>query len=143
MKKKTVSAYDRFRNVLGILFVGFIIFTAVMVLIIKDTAKCIIIVGIVGGILFLVSLLMSLLIVAGEYDKRSIKILNLSFEKIDDGMNKLMEASPDIFVKCSYINTFVFNTYDNHYYEIYAKDDIKWMRDIGVENPIERLYYGY
>lgn len=141
-KKKTTDAYARFRLVLAILFAAYIIFTIIMVMTVSNRQLCMIILGIVGLILFFGSLVTSLIFVAGESDKNSIRIIELNFSRVDEGMNKLKDLYPFIFDRGNYINTYIFNTNDSHFYELYTKDDIKWMRDIGTRNPKERYYYG-
>ena len=75
---------------------------------------------------------------SGDMDRKSIRILCIEFTEIDECMKKLMELESDIFSSYRYIGTYIFNASNNHYYELYIKDDIKWARDIGTLHPIMR-----
>lgn len=65
----------------------------------------------------------------------SIKIMRIEFNSIEECMNKL---DRDIFQTLEYLEAFVYNPNDECYYQLYKKDEIHWMRNIGKENPIER-----
>lgn len=119
-----------------ILIILFCLLIAILTLIIRIKKSAI---GIVVLIAILIGVtVFTLVFASSEYDKNSIRIIRLNFTRIDRGMGELNELYPFIFTKGNYINTYIFNTYNNHYYELYKKDDIKWMRDIGITNPKER-----
>ena len=141
-KKKKMSIYDKYRLALILLATIYIIFIAVMLSIVDNKDAFVISAFIVGvGIVF-VALMFGLIIVAGDSDKNSIRILEMDFDRVDTGVKQLQDFLPDVFTNCNYINTYVYNRHDKCYYQIYIKDDIKWMRNIGKINPREKYYYG-
>lgn len=141
-KKKKMSIYDKYRLVLISLGILYIIFMAIMLLIVDNKDTFFITAFILGIIIVLASLMFGLTIVAGEADKNSIRILEMDFDRIDTGMRQLQDIMPNVFKNYNYINTYVYNLHDKCYYQIYTKDDIKWMRNIGMINPREKYYYG-
>lgn len=141
-KKKKMDVYKRYRLMLILLAIIYIVFMAIMLLLVDNKDIFFTIGFIVGAGVVLVSLLFGLIIVAGEADKNAIRILELDFDRVDAGMKQLLDIMPAIFINCNYINTYVYNLHDRCYYQIYVKDEIKWMRNIGKVNPREKYYYG-
>jgi len=125
-----------------ILFVAimYILFSILVILAILKDAK-----HLCGPIimLYIMTLILGVFMIglcpfSGGIDRKSIRILCIEFAEIDECMKKLMELEPDIFINCRYMNTYIFNPLNYHYYELYTKGDIKWARDIGTLHPIMR-----
>lgn len=95
------------------------------------------------SLLFVFGFIISFILIGCIFKSKDVDktIAVLRFEKIDDGMTMLQEVWPNIFSNGDYKNMYVLNAYNDHYYEIYKKDEIKWMRDIGTKNPIEGDIY--
>ena len=141
-KRKKMSIYDKYRLVLISLAAIYIIFIAVMLSIVDNKDAFFVTAFIVGVVIVFISLIFGLIVIAGESDKNSIRILEMDFDRVDTGMKQLQDFMPGIFINYNYINTYVYNRHDKCYYQIYTKDDIKWMRNIGRINPREKYYYG-
>ena len=141
-KRKKMSIYDKYRLVLISLAAIYIIFIAVMLSIVDNKDAFFVTAFIVGVVIVFISLIFGLIVIAGESDKNSIRILEMDFDRVDTGMKQLQDFMPGIFINYNYINTYVYNRHDKCYYQIYTKDDIKWMRNIGKINPREKYYYG-
>lgn len=137
-KRKKIDVYKGYRIALILLAALYIVFVGIMTLIVEDVDAFFIVAGIVKTSVVLIALMFGLIIVAGESDKNAIRILKLDFDRVDMGMKQLQDVMPDVFMNCNYINTYVYNVHDNCYYQIYTKDEIKWMRNIGKVNPREK-----
>lgn len=137
-KRKKIDVYKGYRIALILLAALYIVFVGIMTLLVEDADAFFITAGIVGTSVVLIALMFGLIIVAGESDKNSIRILKLDFDRVDMGMKQLQDIMPDVFMNFNYINTYVYNVHDKCYYQIYTKDEIKWMRNIGRINPRER-----
>lgn len=142
-RKKKNDVYKGYKITIISLAIVYTIFIAIMTLLVEDKDIFFTICGILGLCIVLVSLLFGLTIFSGESDKNSIRILELDFDDIATGMDQLLNIMPTVFTHCNHINTYVYNLHDKCYYEIYIKDEIKWMRNIGARNPREKYYYGF
>lgn len=116
----------------------FIIFAIIMALIVKDVIKCILVITVTGAMVILEIFIFSLVIVAGESDRNSIKIFTFEFRTTEEAIIKIQEIEPNIFDNCNYINTYILNTYNNCYYEISIRNGMKLIRNIGCTSPKER-----
>lgn len=141
MQKKKINTYRWYKITLISLVAIYIIFAAIMLLFINNINGFFIIAAIMGLCIILVAVLFGLFIASGVSEKNSIRIIELCFDRDDIGVKQLMEIVPTIFINHNYINTYLYNLHDRCYYEIYVKDEIRWIRNIGKRNPKEKYYY--
>ena len=135
--KKKVNTYNGYKIALEILFIIYIAFVVIMMST-ADNVDTIFIISIVVGLIIVFGILLfGLTVVAGDSDKNSIRILTLNFDNTDVGMKQLLNMEPTIYTYYDYIYTYVYNIHDKCYYELYVKDEIRWMRNIGTINPRE------
>ena len=142
-RKNKIDLYRGYKITLISLVAIYIIFVAIMSLVVEVDNRLFVTIAIIVGFgIILVALLFGLIMDARRSDMNSIRILELDFDRVDVGMKKLLDMMPTVFIHGNYINTYVYNMHDRCYYEIYTKDEIKWMRNIGRRNPREKYYYG-
>lgn len=142
-KNKKKDIYSIYRSGLFVAILATIIISGISFMLMYDKVLCAKICCIIGMFILGTWFVMSFAITAGEYDRKSIRIIELNFADIGEGMSQLNHIYPNIYNGFNYINTYVYNKADGCFYSIYKKDEIHWMHNIGKNDPKEKYMYGY
>lgn len=137
-KEKKFSSHNNCRRAIISIFSIYILFVIIFVLASKDRDAAFLVALAIGLVVVFGSLVASLAVVSGEYDKNSIRFIQLEFSNIEIGIGELEETQPWVFTHCNWVNTYIYNRKDKCFYEIKIKDNKKSLVNIGKIDPREK-----